>query len=150
MAGANPAHADATVLVGLATPSAPHPTIAVSWGVARRMVGFEIEYASATRTTGTTPSVGTIGVNLLVQLPEAVNGIRWYATGGLGIHAQSWNGGGTYGSSRSIGGGAKVPLAGPLKVRLDYRFFFFSAEEHERPPLYFHSHRISGGLTLEF
>jgi hypothetical protein len=75
-AGAAPARADVTLLVGLSTPSAPRPTISVAWGFAPGRVGFELEYAampgqpSATRT-----AVRTISGNLVVDTPVRVHGV---------------------------------------------------------------------------
>ena len=148
-AGATPASADATVFVGLATPAAPHPMFGVSWGLARRIVGFEIEYAW-TR-SDVRPSLGTIGANILVQLPPIVDGVQFYSAAGKGLIAETFaNGGGSYGDSGNVGGGAKLPLVGALKLRLDYRYFFFTSGEPESPLRYLHSHRISAGVNLTF
>ena len=69
------------------------------------------------------PGLKTYAGNVLVQTPIEVMGTQFYATVGaegyretLGVAQETHFG-------TNIGGGAKIKLLGPLRVRLDYRIF---------------------------
>src|ERR1700730_16614160 len=84
-----PASADGTLLFGLQTPSAPHPTVGVAWGRWPGTAGVEVEYAgSIGKPTLARPSTGTIFANALVQTPVRVHGARVYALGGFGLYGE--------------------------------------------------------------
>src|SRR5881397_3541229 len=73
------ARADATLLVGLNTASAPHPTVGVAWGKWDLPIGFDVEYASSIGTsTEATHSVHTISVNLLANTPVRIHDAQLY------------------------------------------------------------------------
>ena len=66
----------------------------------------------------------TFSANILLQFPVQASRYQWYGTFGVGVYGLSlasnvnepegvWN----------VGGVAKVTLAGPLKLRVDYRAF---------------------------
>lgn len=146
--GASPARADLTVFGGFSSPSLPRPTIGFSLDFLCRMVCLEAEWA---RTAGGNASryVATTGLNVFVNFPATVNGVQWYATGGFGTYSQSSTRG--YPTAKNIGVGTKLPLVGPLKVRLDYRVYFVNLDETQsRPASSFHSHRVTSGLSLAF
>jgi len=152
-AAAAPARADATLLVGLNTPSAPSPSIGVAWGFAPGTVGFELEYAatpgqpSATRT-----AVRTISGNLVVDTPVRVHGGRVYVIGGLGLYGETGRGRGSGEvAATDFGVGMKIPVAGAIKFRLDYRVFLGHTPDASGGfPKSVHSQRFSAGLTLAF
>ena len=149
LSAAEPARADATVLIGLHTPSAPSPTFGASFGYARGLIGWEVEIASSGKQSATRASAGCFCWNLIVQPPLRVGSANVYFIGGLGLYGEV--GGGVLGTGPSIaadiGAGLKIPLSGPLKLRLDYRAFLGQAGENDRA---IHSQRVAAGLSLVF
>lgn len=148
-----PAAADATLLFGLQTTSAPHPTVGIAWGHWPGPVGFEVEYAGTVgRATAAKPSVGTIMVNVLVQTPARIHGARVYALGGFGLYGEEGGGRGSGEvSAKDIGVGAAVPLGGPLKLRLDYRLYLLGPGDGSLgSPISHHPRRLSAAFSLGF
>lgn len=134
IAVATPAHADLTAFVGAQTNPSTRLTRGVAGGSGFLVVGFEGEYAQAggddvcppSINGGCTPSVRTIMFNGLVQTPRGVlPKVQLYATAGGGyyrIRFESIDAQET-GFGTNVGGGVKIELAGPLRLRLDYRIF---------------------------
>lgn len=154
LAAAAPAFADATLLLGLQTTSAPRPTVGVSWGRWPGTAGFEVEYSgSVGKATLAKPSVGTIFVNALVQTPLQVRGARVFALGGFGLYGEQGGGRGSGEvSAKDVGVGVKIPLAGALKLRLDYRVYLLGRADDASPgsPISRHPRRLSAAFTLGF
>lgn len=149
---ASPAHADLNMFAYVASP-APRPAFGWSFGRASEAVGFEVEYAGYQASRDSRPTLGTIGASAVIQMPTRDNGLRWYGTVGFGMYAASWpNGGGSSGGTRNGGVGVKLPLAGRLKIRVDYRYFRFHADADADVTArrYTGSHRLSAGLTLTY
>ena len=142
-----PALADATAFVGLtATPTARRAAgFAVGGGLP--IIRWEIEYSRTLEDLArAAPYVHTVMGNLVVQVPVPIRRMRFYGTTGLGIWGESSrNGIGDIATGTNIGGGAMMTLAGPLRLRLDYRVFSFrgSPDDPKRQRFY-------AGLNLAF
>ena len=121
---AAPARADITAFLGLSPTPENHAVKGFSAGVGLLIVGFEFEYANLSEDAFEgLPGLKTYAGNVLVQTPIEVVGTQFYATAGaqgyketLGVLDETHFG-------TNIGGGAKIKLLGPVRVRLDYRIF---------------------------
>jgi hypothetical protein len=140
------ARADATAFLGV-TPT-PDSRLAkgVALGITVLVVGVEFEYSDTTEDfEAGAPSLRTGMANLIVQTPVAISGLQFYGTAGGGIYRERL---GTVQETHlgaNIGGGVKVSLLGPLKLRLDYRLFTLRGSPlHDKPQ------RVYAGLNLSF
>jgi hypothetical protein len=141
---AAPASADLTAFLGATTTPANRLVRGVAVGLGM-MVAFEFEYAATSEDVGKqAPALRTGMANALIQTPFAISGVQPYLTGGLGLHREELNNRNRNGLALSTGGGLKVSLAGPLRVRLDYRIFRLTSARHS--PV----HRVYAGLNLAF
>jgi hypothetical protein len=121
---AAPARADITAFLGLSPTPERHALKGFSGGFSLLVVGFEFELSHLGEDTiDQLPGLKTYSGNVLVQTPVEVMGTQFYATAGgsgyreiLGSHQESHVG-------INLGGGAKIKLIGPIRVRLDYRVF---------------------------
>ncbi len=139
------ASADVTAFLGLA-PSAVRMARGVAAGAGLVIVAFEVEAADIAENVRTgSPRLSTGMVNGLVQTPLPVSGMQFYGALGAGVYRE------TLGVRRethvggSIGGGVKIGVAGPLRLRLDYRLFRLQGA-----PLRATYHRIYAGANLGF
>ena len=114
------------------------------------IVGFEFEYGHARENLEElAPSVRTYMFNGLLQTPIPIAGMQFYGTAGGGIYHETldllqgeisetnvgWN----------VGGGVKVNLAGPLRLRFDYRVFSLQGSPRHAKP-----QRFYVGVNLKF
>jgi hypothetical protein len=121
---AAPARADITAFLGVSPTPHNHAVKGFGVGVGLLIVGFEFEYANLSEDSfEQLPGLKTYSGNVLVQTPIEVLGTQFYATAGaegyretLGLAEETHFG-------TNIGGGAKIKLLGPIRVRLDYRIF---------------------------
>lgn len=146
LAMARPAAADLTLFLGSAlTPS--HRTVkGVAVGVSMLVVGFEFEYAGAQETeNGAAPGLRTGLASALVQTPDSIGSVQLYVTAGGGLYRETLGPDRTTNLAVALGGGAKVGLVGPLRLRLDYRLLRLSGT-----PLHPRVHRLYAGLNLKF
>ena len=143
-----PAHADATAFLSAVTAPEARGGYGFALGAGFLVVGIEFEYArTGEDDLGLAPSLTTGMGNLFVQSPVALGGIQLYGTVGGGfyrerlerIDRQETQAG------LNLGGGAKIGLAGPLRLRLDYRFFRLAGDPIE-PTV----HRFYAGINLAF
>jgi opacity protein-like surface antigen len=145
---ASPARADITVFIGANTTPANRQVRGAALGMGLLIVGFEFEYADTTDKTDTfvkAPSLKTGMGNVLLQTPVAFYGFQPYFTTGAGLYRETL---GTHQDTSvgfNTGGGVKVSLAGPLRLRVDYRVFKLGSGA-----LYSPAHRIYAGLNLKF
>jgi hypothetical protein len=141
-----PAQADVTAFLGL-TPT-PENRLArgIAGGGGLVVVGFEIELAriGEDETEGL-PGLTTGMGNVMVQTPIAVSGVQFYATTGLGVYRERLGAVTETALAANVGGGVKIGVAGPLKLRLDYRLFRLRGA-----PLHDLYHRVYAGATLGF
>jgi opacity protein-like surface antigen len=159
-----PAYADLTAFIGGQSNPSTRLTRGVSLGTGFLIIGFEGEYAQASGdddcllVPGTTcaPSVRTIMFNGLVQTPRGIiPGAQLYATIGGGYFRVRYESLDRQeeGVGTNVGGGVKISLVGPLRLRLDYRIFQLTDEfEAGIGELGFDrtSHRFYAGANIAF
>ncbi len=140
------ARADLTAFVGVNPTPANRPVTGLALGVGVLVVGVEFEYAN-TREDPTTasPALKTGMFNLLVQTPFPVAGIQVYGTVGAGLYRERLGDRTETHVGANVGGGAKIALAGPLRLRLDYRIFTLRGTPVAPRP-----HRLYAGVNLAF
>lgn len=146
MSTAAPSRADVTAFLGATTTPTNRATTGVAAGTGLLLVGLEFEYSSAKEdlTTGA-PSLRMGHVNGLLQSPIPIHGIQPYVTAGAGIYRERVGALATTGLAPNIGGGLKIELAGPLRLRVDYRVFRLGDKAAYTP-----SHRLYAGLNVKF
>jgi hypothetical protein len=138
--------ADETGFVGANTTPANRQTRGFSAGLGMLIVGFEFEYADTTDDpTAPAPSLKTGSGNVLLQPPAALFGVQPYVTTGVGFYSETLGAHADTGFAYNTGGGVKVSLAGPLRLRVDYRVFKLGSGA-----LYSPAHRVYAGLNLKF
>lgn len=132
-ASASPARADITAFLGtarqpvttsstagLASPTVRQTVTGAAFGMGLLVVGFEIEGASYVEdTVNQVPGLKTGMANVMVQTPTG--GAQLYATTGAGIFHETLGTDTDTNVATNIGGGLKIALAGPLRLRVDYR-----------------------------
>jgi len=150
------ARADITWFAGTINPAAGREQVmgaAVSWFPAPiEMLRIEIERWKTRGVTGAGREVSFFGVRLLAQQPGRRR-VRPYAAIGAGLYGETSKEGSGSGeaSGRSIGGGAKVQLKGPLAIRLDYRLLFIDAPDAATNfAMRKHPQLMTAGLALTF
>ena len=146
LAAAAPARADATAFIGANTTPANRSVKGLSVGTGLLVLGFEIVYAKTTDDdTVAAPSLTTGTGNVLLQTPGSFFGFQPYLTAGAGLYRERL---GTHQDTSFLtntGGGVKVTLVGPIRLRVDYRVFKLG-----NGALYTPAHRVYAGLNLKF
>jgi opacity protein-like surface antigen len=144
---ATSASADITGFLGLAGGPATRGAKGVSVGAGFVIVGVEFEYSDLGEDfAGGAPHVRTGMANALVQTPAAVGGVQLYATAGGGLYRHDLGTASETSVGTNVGGGAKITLAGPLRVRIDYRYFRFAGSPIGADGV----HRVYVGANLTF
>jgi hypothetical protein len=137
------AAADATAFWGLSPTASARSARGFAVGVSLLVVGFEFEYAStAEDELELAPALRTGMINALIQTPTRT---QFYLTAGGGFYRERLAGEGETHFGTNIGGGVKLPLTGPLRLRLDYRVFNLRGS-----PIYKSPQRFYAGLNLSF
>jgi opacity protein-like surface antigen len=137
------ASADATAFVGFSPTLATRSATGFSVGVSLLILGFEFEYAHINDSpTNAVPSVGTGMFNAVVMTPTKM---QLYLTAGGGVYHESLNAVGHTNVGLNVGGGVKIPIAGPIRVRVDYRVFNLNNSNTAKP-----IQRFYGGLNIAF
>jgi hypothetical protein len=74
------------------------------------------------------PALVTGMGNVLLQTPRGLLPVQLYATVGAGVYRARYDvlDDNDYGVGTNVGGGAKIELIGPLRLRVDYRVFKLS------------------------
>jgi opacity protein-like surface antigen len=143
---AAPARADITAFIGADTTPANRQVTGAAIGFGLLIIGVEIEYAYTTDDLAAgAPSLKTGMGNVLLQTPTAFFGIQPYFTTGGGIYREELGAHEDTGFGFNTGGGVKVNLAGPIRLRVDYRLLKLGSGA-----LYSPAHRIYAGLNLKF
>ena len=143
LSSASTARADLTAFWGVSPSPVKHSTRGVALGISLLVIGFEGEYGSTTENVvNGVPGLRTGMINGLVQTPTRT---QFYVTAGGGIYRAQL--GLTHDTSvaTNVGGGIKIGLAGPLRVRLDYRIFNLRGSHFPKNP-----QRFYAGLNLTF
>ncbi len=137
-----PADADLTAFLSFSPTPASRAGRGFAFGINLLVVGFELEYAhTSEQPTTSAPGRHTGMINGLIQTPTLRTVLYLTAGGGfyrerLGTETETHVG-------TNIGGGIKVGLVGPLRLRVDYRIF--SLRGH---PLHSKPQRFYVGLNL--
>ena len=140
-----PARADITAFLGANTTPANRQVRGGALGFGLLIVGFEIEYAfTPDDLTATAPSLKTGMGNVILQTPVAFMGFQPYFTTGGGFYQEELGTHSDTGIGLNTGGGVKVSLAGPLRLRVDYRVFKLGSGALNSP-----AHRFYAGLNLK-
>jgi opacity protein-like surface antigen len=143
---ATPAFADITGFFGVNTTPANRTARGVAVGAGMLVIGFEFEYAATSEDVKAgAPSLKTGMGNLLLQTPAAILGIQPYLTAGGGFFRETLADHRETNLGLNTGAGAKINLAGPLRLRIDYRVFKLSGGALHSP-----AHRVYVGLNLKF
>ena len=113
------AQAEITFFLGLSPKPEARAVRGVSAGVNMLIVGFEFDYAAMGEDlTRSLPGLQTGMFNILVQTPTTH---VLYVTAGAGLYWESLAGARKVNAGTNVGGGVKIQLFGPIKVRVDYR-----------------------------
>jgi len=145
-ASATAARADVTLFLGANTTPANRQVRGGALGFGLVVVGVELEYAyTPDDPTAGAPSLKTGTGNLMLQTPVAIFGFQPYFTTGAGFYQEELGLHSDTGFALNTGGGVKVSLAGPLRLRVDYRVFKLGSGALDSP-----AHRIYAGLNLKF
>jgi hypothetical protein len=143
---AAPARADVTAFLGANTTPATRQVRGAALGFGVLIVGVEIEYSSTTDDLlANAPSLKTGMGNVVLQTPIAFFGVQPYFTTGGGIYREELSLHQDTGLGLNTGGGVKVALVGPLRLRVDYRVFKLGSGALHSP-----AHRVYAGLNLKF
>lgn len=143
---ATPAFADITAFIGANTTPANRQVRGVSAGIGLLVVGFEFEYAHTTDdVTALAPSLTTGSGNIVFQTPVAFFGFQPYFTTGGGLYRETLGAHQDTSFALNTGGGVKIALIGPVRLRVDYRVFKLGSGALHSP-----AHRIYAGLNLKF
>ena len=140
------AAADITAFLG-ATPSPVNRGLTgAAVGIGLVVVGAEAE---VTRWP-TAPASGTAGLttwsaNGLLQTPGGLSPVQLYATVGAGLYSETIDRTSRLSTALNTGGGLKVKVAGPIRLRLDYRMFRLQGTPQTAV-----LHRVYGGASLAF
>lgn len=148
---AAPARADLTGFLGVTPTPTSRTNGGFSAGTGFVIVAFEFEY-SATKEDLTSaeiaPALKTYMFNGLLQTPIPIARTQFYGTIGGGVYHETLSTqplGDQTNIGTNIGGGAKITLAGPLRLRLDYRVFTLHGSPRHTPV-----QRFYAGINLKF
>ena len=141
------AYADATLFLGANTSPANLSTKGFAIGAGLLIIGFEFEYADTTDdAVAKAPALRTGMGNVLLQSPATFAGIQPYVTVGAGgYHEELGTTVNNTGFGMNAGGGLKIALVGPIRLRVDYRVLTLTGGANTTP-----AHRIYAGLNLKF
>ena len=146
LALAAPARADATAFLGANTTPANRSMRGFAIGTGLLLLGFEFEYATTKNDNlAAAPSLKTGMANVLLQTPVAIFGFQPYVTVGTGVYRERLGVHTDTSVAANTGGGVKVSLAGPIRLRVDYRVLKLGSGA-----LYTPAHRIYAGLNRKF
>ena len=145
LCAAAPARADLTVFAGLQGSPTIRPSTGISLGFGVLLIGWEVEIARVSEETeDAAPSIAAGTGSIYVQNPVPISGVQLYAIAGAGLYRERLGIIEQTDVHFALGGGAKVKIAGPLKLRLDYRYFRL------RDALEPDAQRLYAGVTLGF
>ena len=136
--------ADVTAFWGLSPTVSKRPTRGFAFGLNLVVVGFELEYGNTSEDLlKGAPGMTTGMINGLVQTPTQKT--QLYLTAGGGFYRERLGSLRETNFGSNIGGGVKLGLAGPVRLRLDYRVFTLRGTPIEKT-----SQRFYAGLNFAF
>jgi len=140
------AAADFTAFLGVNPTPSSRTVRGLSGGFGLLIVGFEFEYANTSEDfDDRAPGLRTFMFNGLLQTPFPIAGLQFYGTAGAGGYRETLDDTSETQVGINVGGGVKISIAGPLRLRLDYRIFNLQGDpRHPRPQ------RFYAGLNLKF
>ncbi len=140
------ASADITAFLGTNPTPVNRVTTGFGVGVGLVIVGFEFEYGRTRENDDEqAPGLWTYMFNGLLQTPIPIAGMQFYGTAGGGVYRETLDDISETNVGINVGGGVKVSLAGPLRLRFDYRIFTLQGDpRHSKPQ------RFYAGLNLKF
>ena len=140
------ASADFTAFLGSTTTPENRIMTGASVGAGLIIVAFEFEYARTREDLPElAPGLRTYMFNGLLQTPFPIAGMQFYGTMGGGVYHETLSEASETNFGINVGGGVKISLAGPLRLRVDYRVFTLSGD-----PLHSKPQRFYAGLNLKF
>ena len=140
---ASPARADITAFWGFAPKPDTHGTRGFSLGISMLIVAFEGEYSAlAENVAKGAPGLRTGMINGILQTPTNT---QIYLTMGGGFYREELGSAQETQIGTNVGGGIKIGLVGPLRLRVDYRIFNLRGS-----PVYRNPQRIYVGANLKF
>ena len=141
--------ADITGFIGVNSTPVRRAVKGVAVGTGLLILGFEVEYADTSEDLVLGgPRLRTIMFNGLAQTPIPIARMQFYVTAGGGGYRESFSNepnGNETNVGINVGGGAKISLAGPLRLRVDYRVFTLNGS-----PRYKNVQRLYAGINLKF
>jgi hypothetical protein len=146
LAVAAPAAADVTAFLGFSPTPETRSTRGFAIGVNFLVVGVEFEYANTRERDDRAPlapGLVTTMFNGVISTPTS--GIQLYGTIGGGAYRERLGDLTETSFGTNIGGGAKLTLAGPFRLRIDYRIFNLRGGAVHKTP-----QRFYAGLNLRF
>jgi hypothetical protein len=140
------AHADATLFIGANTSPVNRTAKGAAIGAGLLILAFEFEYSDTTDDAKSgAPSLKTGTGNMLVQSPVAFAGFQPYFEIGGGVYHEELATISNTGFVGNTGGGLKISLIGPIRLRVDYRVFTMKNGALTTP-----AHRVYAGINLKF
>ena len=116
-----------------------------------RMLGFEIEVArSLGEGSPRRHRVETTGASFIVQSSPASEPRQFYVLMGLSVYGETRDSDNELdeGLAAHVGGGVKFVIAGPLRLRIDYRIHIPDKDNFN--PHIGHPSRLAAGIALPF
>ena len=140
------AAADITAFLGVNPTPTNRATKGFAVGAGLVIAGFEFEYAHSNEDISEgSPSLRTFMFNGLLQTPIPIAGMQFYGTAGGGAYRESLNDNSETNVGINVGGGVKMSLFGPIRLRLDYRVMTLQGDaRHPKPQ------RFYAGLNFKF
>jgi hypothetical protein len=149
------ASADITAFIGVNGTPSNRPVKGLAVGTGLVIVGFEFEYASTDEdlnvpfgAANEAPAIKTYAFNGLLQTPIPIARTQFYGTLGGGVYHETLSiepDASETNFTTNVGGGAKITLLGPLRLRLDYRVFSLRGN-----PRHSTVQRFYAGVNLKF
>ena len=135
-----------TAFLGVNPTPANRAVRGLAAGMGLIIVGFEFEYSNTTEDLAAgAPSLKTFMFNGLLQTPVPIGGMQFYGTAGGGGYRETLNSQSETNVGLNVGGGVKMKLLGPLRLRLDYRVLSLKGQ-----PLHPQVQRFYAGVNLKF
>ena len=138
-----PAAADLTFFLGMSPNPELRGTRGFAAGINMLVIGFEFDYSHTSEdTAGAAPSLRTGMLNGIIMTPTKT---QLYLTAGGGFYREVLADDGKNGFGTNIGGGAKIPLLGPVNLRVDYRIYNLRGSARHKSP-----QRFYAGINFRF